>query len=111
IWAIGVILYQCLVGRQPFSGRNRDEIFDEILSREPKPPRQVSAQVPRELERICLKCLSKRMADRYETASDLADDLKTWLVAEASTDTFSPPTEHARRAAATPPPTRIVPKG
>ena len=52
-----------------------------------------SAGVPRELERICLKCLSKRMADRYETAGDLADDLRTWLVSEASTDTFSPAAE------------------
>jgi len=110
VWALGVILYQGLVGRQPFAGRDREEIFDEILNRDPKPPRQVRAQVSRELERICLKCLSKRMADRYETAGALADDLKTWLVAEASTDTFSPPADRVKRATAKAP-TRVVPKG
>jgi eukaryotic-like serine/threonine-protein kinase len=108
VWAIGVMLYQGLVCRQPFAGRSRNEVFAEILDRDPKPPRQVSASVPRELERICLKCLSKRMADRYETAGELADDLKTWLVAEASTDTFSPA---AIRSTAARPAVRVVPKG
>ena len=89
VWAIGVMLYRCLLGRQPFAGRDYNEIFDEILNRDPKPPRQIDDKIPRELERICLKCLSRRMADRYETAADLADDLKRWLVAEASTDAFS----------------------
>ena len=111
VWAIGVMLYQGLVCRHPFSGRDRNEIFEEILDRDPKPPRQVSASVPRELERICLKCLSKRMADRHETAGDLADDLKTWLVAEASTDTFAPAADRATRAAAASAPARMVPKG
>ena len=100
VWAIGVILYRCLLGRQPFSGRNHLEIFEEILHRDPKPPRQINDRLPRELERICLKCLSKRMADRYETAGDLADDLKRWLVAEASTEAFSitPQPAHDGRA-------------
>ena len=111
VWAVGVMLYQGLVCRQPFAGRDRNEIFDQILDCEPKPPRQVSPSVPRELERICMKCLSKRMADRYETAGDLADDLKTWLVAEASTDTFLPPSGRATRDGAAQSPTRIVPKG
>jgi eukaryotic-like serine/threonine-protein kinase len=111
VWAIGVMLYQGLVCRQPFSGRDRNEIFDEILDGDPKPPRQVSASVPRELERICLKCLSKRMTDRYETAGDLAGDLQTWLVAEASTDTFPPGTARVPRATATDAPPRMVPKG
>jgi serine/threonine protein kinase/formylglycine-generating enzyme required for sulfatase activity len=78
VWALGVILYRGLRGRLPFTGRDREEIFDEILHRDPKPPRQDQEPVPRELERICLKCLAKRMADRYQTAADLADDLRSW---------------------------------
>ena len=111
VWAIGVMLYQGLVCRQPFAGRDRNEIFDEILDREPKPPRQVSDSVPRELERICLKCLSKRMADRYETAGGLADDLKTWLVSEASTDTFLSHSGRTTHDSAARAPARIIPKG
>jgi len=111
VWALGVTLYLGLLGRPPFSGRNRAEVFDEILHRDPKPPRQVNDGISRELERICLKCLSKRMADRYETAADLADDLKSWLLAEASTDASATTPEPSRAATVVPPAARIVPKG
>jgi formylglycine-generating enzyme required for sulfatase activity len=95
IWAMGVILYLGLVRRLPFPGRDRPKIFRAILESDPKPLHEVDPAIPRELERICLKCLSKRMDDRYETAAELADDLSTWLGAR---DTgLGPP--------------RIVPKG
>ena len=111
VWAIGVILYRALLDRQPFGGRDYNEIFDEILHRDPKPPRQINDRIPRELERICLKCLSKRMADRHETAADLADDLRRWATAEASTDAFSK-TPHAIEVAASGASvSRVVPKG
>ena len=111
VWALGVMLYRCLLGRQPFSGRNYNEVFDEILHRDPKPPRQINDRIPRELERICLRCLSRRMADRYETAGDLADDLKRWLVAEASTDAISK-TPHPSLSTGTDAViARMVPKG
>jgi serine/threonine protein kinase/formylglycine-generating enzyme required for sulfatase activity len=111
VWALGVILYFGLMGRPPFSGRNRAELFDEILHRDPKPPRQYSDVISRELERICLKCLSKRMADRHETAADLADDLKSWLIAEASTESSATTTTPFQQTAAASRPARIIPKG
>ncbi|MGE3819602.1 MAG: serine/threonine-protein kinase, partial [Isosphaeraceae bacterium] len=86
VWALGVILYQMLTSRFPFRGTTRDKVFDEIRRRAPKPPRQIDESVPRELERICLKCLSRRMAGRYGTAADLASDLRTWLDDEAARD-------------------------
>ncbi|MGZ3393373.1 MAG: serine/threonine-protein kinase [Isosphaeraceae bacterium] len=79
IWALGVILYRGLTGRPPFRGASTAEYFDEILNREPRPPRQFSNEIPRELERICLRCLSRQMSDRYLTAADLAGDLRLWL--------------------------------
>ena len=69
---------------------DRTEVFEEILDRDPKPPRQVSDLGAPRARADLPECLSKRMADRYETAGDLADDLKTWLVAEASTDHVCP---------------------
>ncbi len=82
IWALGVILYRGLTGRPPFRGGTTSEYFDEILNREPRPPRQYDAAIPRELERICIRCLSRQMSDRYLTAADLAEELRRWLVAQ-----------------------------
>jgi serine/threonine protein kinase/formylglycine-generating enzyme required for sulfatase activity len=75
VWTLGVILYRILTGRKPFSGAT-SELTDEILHRDPKPPRQINDAIPKEIERICLKCLSKRMTDRYNSALDLAEDLR-----------------------------------
>ncbi|MGO9114518.1 MAG: serine/threonine-protein kinase [Thermoguttaceae bacterium] len=78
IWALGVILYELLLHRRPFDGTSRTQVQDEILHRDPKPPRQIIEAVPAELERICLKCLAKDPNHRYLTASDLARDLRHW---------------------------------
>jgi serine/threonine protein kinase/formylglycine-generating enzyme required for sulfatase activity len=75
IWALGVILYRGLTGKLPFPGRDQDEIFEEILHRDPKPLRMHDPGIEPELERICLRCLSRSMAERYLTAADLAADL------------------------------------
>ncbi len=76
IWALGVMLYETLTGSRPFGGEDRNELFDEILHREPKPPRQIHPEIPERLEQICLKCLSKDVTDRYGSASDVARELR-----------------------------------
>jgi formylglycine-generating enzyme required for sulfatase activity len=76
LWALGVILYRGLTGATPFPGRTRLEVFAEILHRDPKPPRMHRPDLAPELERICLRCLSRPMSDRYLTAADLAAELR-----------------------------------
>ncbi len=75
LFSLGVVFYELLVGRLPFSGETEDELLGNIIKHEPRPPRQINDSIPQELERICLRLLSKRSTDRYTTAKDLADDL------------------------------------
>ena len=79
IWSLGVILYEMLAGRRPFHGKTISDLVGEIKHRDPKPPRQINPELPAELDRICLKCLSKRITDRYSNATDLMEDLRHWL--------------------------------
>ena len=51
------------------------------------PPRQHDDTIPRELDRICLKVLSKRASERYSTARDMAEDLRHFLNEAPSLDT------------------------
>ena len=84
IYAVGVILYALLTGRLPFEAAHTQDLLERVLCGDPRPPRQVDRDVPRQLERICLKALSTRASDRYTTAYDFADELRGWLRAESA---------------------------
>jgi tetratricopeptide (TPR) repeat protein len=79
VWALGVILYECLTGARPFHARDVEILLLLIRADAPPPPRKLAPQVPRDLETVCLKCLAKDPADRYPTARELADDLDRFL--------------------------------
>ena len=85
IFSLGVVLYELLTGTRPFRGDFQLEIMEQITSTEARPLRQIDDKIPKELERICLKAMSKRVTDRYSTASDLADDLRLFLQTTANT--------------------------
>ena len=80
-----------LTGRRTFTADTRDELLELIATQEPKPPRQIDDRIPKELERICLKALSRRASDRYTTAKDMAEDLRQFLaISKASGNAASP---------------------
>ena len=76
IYSLGAILYELLTGEPPFRRENPLDTLLDILGREPPYPRQFNPRIPRGLELICLKCLSKSPADRYRSAAALADDIE-----------------------------------
>ena len=75
---MGVVFYELLTGKKPFRGSAYNELLYQVSSVDPCPPRELDDSIPGELERICLKALSKRASDRYLTAAALADDLWFW---------------------------------
>ena len=79
VYALGTILYECLIGRPPFRAESIADTLFDVLSREPLPPRLADPRLPRDLETICLKCLEKEPTRRYGSALELADDLKRFL--------------------------------
>jgi serine/threonine protein kinase len=79
VYSLGVVLYELLTGQRPFQADSSDELIEQILTREPRPPRQLEPSVPPELDRICLKALAKKPNERYSTAQDFAAELRSWL--------------------------------
>jgi serine/threonine protein kinase len=84
VFSLGVILYEILCGRSPWTGTNEKEMLREIVERDPAPPRVIDNSISPELEHVCLKALAKSPADRYSTAADMASDLRKALGGQTS---------------------------
>jgi len=78
IYSLGVILYEMLTGVRPFQGDRRLLVL-QVLEDDPRPPRRLHEQIPRDLETICLKAMAKSCNRRYQTAQEFADDLRRYL--------------------------------
>lgn len=119
IWAMGVMLYELLVKQRPFTADRIEDLFEEIETLDPRPPRQIDPRVPRELERVCLHCLQKRRPERYNSCDDLREDLKAWLAKVSKTESIKtsavtsaiqiPTTVEPESSKAAP--SKILPKG
>jgi len=82
IYSLGAILYDLLTGEPPFRAESPMDVVLQVLGTEPTPPRRRNPRIPRSLELICMKCLSKPPEDRYPSAGLLADDLERLLRGE-----------------------------
>jgi Tol biopolymer transport system component len=76
IWALGVVLYEMVIGRPPFAGASRSDVLVAILDREPPALSQLQPDPPQELQRIVRKCIRKDADARYQVMKDLLLDLE-----------------------------------
>jgi Tol biopolymer transport system component len=84
IFSFGALLYEVLTGRRPFAQPDRMSTLADILNRDPAPPSTLNPALPREVERIVLRCLRKDPERRFQTATDLRLELEDVLEDTAS---------------------------
>ncbi|MGE3803060.1 MAG: serine/threonine-protein kinase [Gemmataceae bacterium] len=82
IHALGAMLYEMLTGRPPYVGSSLLDTLEQVCTHDVVPPSLLQPMIPRDLERICLKCLQKLPGDRYVSAALLASDLQAFLDGE-----------------------------
>ncbi len=84
IFGLGAVLYELLTGKKPFGGASAHDVMQRIATTDVRPPRQRSDKIPVEMERICLKAMSRDPPHRYPTALDMATDLRRFIQDESS---------------------------
>jgi eukaryotic-like serine/threonine-protein kinase len=78
LWALGAILFEMLAGRPAFQGSSAASLVGAILNREPPPLATLQPLTPASLERLIKRCLAKSPDDRWDSAHDVADELR-WI--------------------------------
>ena len=79
IYALGLTLYEMLTGKEVFESSDRLKLMRMIDESEPKSPRTIDPRIPRDLETIVLKSISKDPASRYKSAGTMAEDLRRFF--------------------------------
>jgi serine/threonine-protein kinase len=84
LYSLGVVLYELVTGRPPFTGETPLAIAYKHVQDQPAPPSTLMTGLPEALEAIIMKLLAKRPDDRYASAEDLRSDLNRFLAGEAT---------------------------
>ena len=79
VYSLGATLYELLTQQPAFTSRDRQECLRQVLDEEPPPPHKLNKALPPELETIVLKAMAKQPEERYNSARELADDLRRFL--------------------------------
>jgi serine/threonine-protein kinase len=79
LYAVGVMLYEMLVGFPPFDGADSYSVGYKQVHEQPVPPEVVDSRVPAAISAVVLKCLAKNPGERYQTGGELADALLSYL--------------------------------
>ncbi|MHB0969584.1 MAG: protein kinase domain-containing protein [Thermoanaerobaculia bacterium] len=94
LWALGVVMYEMLTGRHPFSGEYEQQLMYSILHDDPPRPSSVNPDVPAEFDAVVAKLMRKDPAERYQTCRELLRDLEQFKDisdANAPTERRTPP--------------------
>ncbi len=78
VFALGAVLYEMITGRRAFQAESQASLITKIMSEQPPPIRELQPVAPAALNRLVMKCLAKDAADRWQAASDVADELR-WI--------------------------------
>ncbi|MEO6213445.1 MAG: serine/threonine-protein kinase [Vicinamibacterales bacterium] len=79
VYALGVILYELLAGRAPYEGGSDQEIVDAIRAGHPRLPIEIDPRIPEPLQAIAVKGMERAPGLRYQTAQDMALDLRRFI--------------------------------
>ena len=79
VYSLGATLYATITGRPPFQADNSADTLVQVIEHDPVAPRMLNPKIPKDLETICLKCLEKVPAQRYQSAGELADELQRFI--------------------------------
>jgi hypothetical protein len=115
IYSLGVILYELLTGRLPFTGENLHQVYYQILNVEARPPSAVRPGLDAVLDGICLKAMAKQVEKRYASMASFAAALDGYLQPEAPAPPANdppaprPPVAAAPLPAPGPPPVAAAP--
>ena len=98
IWAFGAVLYEMASGSRAFRGDSQASLIAAILNRDPEPLASVQPNVPADLDRLIRKCLAKDPDARWQSASDVADELR-WIAGGKASRAAGPQVSGQRRTA------------
>jgi eukaryotic-like serine/threonine-protein kinase len=96
IFALGCVLYEMLTGRRAFEGKNRTSLIAAIVSGTPRPISELQPMTPPALENVVKRCLAKDPDARWQSAHDVAEDLR-WIRDAGSQAGVSAPVAQHRR--------------
>src|ERR671918_1659008 len=116
LYSVGIVLYEMLTGKVPFTGDSAIEIAMKHLNELPRPPSKLRAEIPPELDQIVLRALAKEPEERYQTADEFIEDLErveaglpiSRATATAATALLVAPVGDATEVLSAESPTRVV---
>lgn len=97
IFSLGAVLYKLLTNQVPFRAESAAKTIQQVMAGTFVPAHDVRKDTPRPLSAVCAKALSSNPADRYRSATELADDVNRWLADESVQAYTEPWTQRMRR--------------